>query len=283
MLLMLFNIDNYFRGREVEGPEWGLVLLLLYLTIITGGLTLLMGRTIYTLKQSNQDLWSVRYFLLSMFGLIVWNVGELIGKGLSYVFGPSYMIFVADENIPLALGALLSILSFSRYIQSILKTKKYRKREKLIAGRFLFATEVASTLAFVIITLRFLALGFLPSSFRSETKDLTIFALGILLLGVIVSLVFVTNQLYRERQAISSKLNQTRLFFYIAYYITILFAITSMLLSLVIYNLFTIDPLIGQFVSYPVFGLSLVAGLILYYGLFMPVWLQKKVGVLPSF
>ena len=101
-----------------------------------------------------------------------------------------------------------------------------------------------------------------------------------LLVVVLVSILFI--QLLKERAVLSSKLDRIRVNFYLLFLIFVLLGLVMVWIFLLSY-LFPELKQISEIVIYFIYLPSIFAIILLYFGVFLPDWLQKRLGLLPSF
>ena len=191
-------------------------------------------------------------------------------------------IFSGLDNVPLVLGIVLTVNSFFSYLQINLKINKYRQRRKLLNKHVFSSIRFLSLATLYLFVLRFIALPFMSEDGKAESFSLIIMVMIVLSLLVLILMSILFIQLVREKKVLSSKLDKIRVNFYIIFLILVLLALANVWFFLLSYELTSLKE-ISNIVIYLIYLPSLFAILFLYYGIFLPDWLQKKLGLLPSF
>jgi hypothetical protein len=275
----MFNFENYFRN---SGSSLGLGLefiYFLYLTFLTLINIIIFLRTRKKLQENQYPQSSIKYFFLSMFGLVIWNSGEITLSISLFVFDNQKSLLVGTDNFFLVLGVIMATTFFSMYIQTILKTKRYHAKRKLINSKIVNVISIIAFFCFIVVFGRFIALGFFEEGFRESSLRITLLFLLISVAVIIFLLLFVTRQLYVEKGSVTSKINKVRINFFISYYIILTIGLFGMLLFL-IFSIIAINEFILYLIPYVIFLTPTLAIVVLYYGLFLPIWLQKRVGII---
>ncbi|HUU88997.1 MAG TPA: hypothetical protein VMX17_14780, partial [Candidatus Glassbacteria bacterium] len=98
---------------------------------------------------------------------------------------------------------------------------------------------------------------------------------------LIIVLILSFYLLFREYKSITSKVNRTRLVIFLTY----LFSIVFTLIAIIVYLVFTVvsgNLTVLFYLGIPIFFFSIPAIISLYNGMFIPKWLQIRMGVLPA-
>ncbi|MFX0094706.1 MAG: hypothetical protein ACFFBD_23420 [Candidatus Hodarchaeota archaeon] len=278
---MVFNWLNYFTQaatgeKALLWPLFTVVLIILEFIIL-----IYFFKAYRNFRQNLPSLESVWPYLITMVGLAIWNLGEMFA-GITQILTIEYTIFQGGDNFFFPLGIAVALTFFISYLQTILQTQKRSRLYRLIAHRIFYIISGLALLVTLVLVVRFLSFGFMPSTFRSDTDSFV--TLMIIFVSLIVALLIIIGslQLYQEYKAITSKLNRFRLIMYQIFFGSVAFAILNVGVYFIL-DMFT--PIVGGlqfFLNTPIFLVSLPAMLGLYYGMFTPLWLQKKVDVLPS-
>ncbi|MFX0065786.1 MAG: hypothetical protein ACFFC7_26735 [Candidatus Hermodarchaeota archaeon] len=279
---MVFNWQNYLEAIIGSIPLEYWILNTAFLIIVEIMLLFYLGKSYRNFKQNLSSLEPVQDYLLAMTGLAVWNMGEVC-TGLTRVLTMGqYSALNGVDNFFVPIGATMTIMFFSRYIQTTIRTRRYNKRRELLTHRFFNICAVLSAIAIIIMLGRFLLLGFMPSQFRVDSEPVMIITLVILTFLITIILFFGIIQLYSEYMSISSKINRSRLIIYLIFLGSLILAGVFLALSLIALEVSPEGIVSNIYVPIPIFLSLLLAMLSLYYGMFMPIWLQKRMGVLPS-
>ena len=278
---MVFNWSNYFSQDNSVVPYSVVlaytILLIVFEVVILGYFIIAIIR----LKRNLQSLKGVRSFLMTIFGVFFWPIGEIIER-ITYLLsnGQKVLLFETD-SIFLPIGLTFAIIFFSFYIQNLLQTDKYRKSKVLFAHRFFNLAAIFAFLGLLLYTVKFFAIGFMTEEMMEKTgliSDITTLVIALILILVLI-MSFIL--MFREYKIITSKLNRTRLGIFLLY----LSSIVLTLISIIIYLIFTVisgDLTVLFYLGIPIFTFSFPAIASLYYGMFIPKWLQIRMGVLPS-
>ena len=121
--------------------------------------SILLVRTYTLLRKTNNE--ANKYLLRTMLGILLWNLGEWILTVTELLTNEKWGIFSGLNNVPLALGLVLTVNSFFSYMQYNLKINKYKQRRKLINQRLFSIVKILSIVALYLFVLRFLAIPFM--------------------------------------------------------------------------------------------------------------------------
>jgi hypothetical protein len=270
--MITFDWINYFEISDVTS----------YLEIYTLFITIsfvLLFEIFYILKMRRMfakgglSYFKTSYFLLTL-SIFLWPLGSYIGVITRILTENSYQIFSSENNIFFAVGLLLSIVLFARYIASILHSPFFKQRESSWNNTF----KILAIIAFISVTIllvRFILLGFFPPQFRGDTRAIiiimTIVSTGISTLILILATIF----LFKERRAVTSKLKKTQMTIYILFPLALSIAIVFAFLNQVWRFYFTSSLIFGNFI----YLAGLLAILSLYYGMFTPKWFLIRMNV----
>ena len=180
------------------------------------------------------------------------------------------------------MGIVLTIVSFFTYMKINLKINKYKSRRKLFNQRIFSFIKFSSGAALYLFVLRFLALPFMSQAGQDETSNLIIIILIFLSLLVVILTFILFIQMLRERKVLSSKLDLIRVNFYLLFLVLILLGLFMVWIFLFTYissALNAYSNILNMLIYIP----SILALIFLYYGIFIPEWVQKRLGLLPNF
>ena len=276
----MFRIIDYFVPGNAYGNVTALYEMFIFMSVMTLISTILLLKTYSLLKKTSND--ANKYLLRTMLGIVIWNLGEWILTITELFTHQQWGLFSGLDNVPLVLGIVLTVNSFFSYLQINLKINKYRQRRKLLNKHIFSLIKFLSLITLYLFVLRFLALPFMSEDGKTESfRIIIIVMIGLsLLVLVLMSILFI--QLVREKKVLSSKLDKIRVNFYIIFLVLILLAILNIWIFLLSYEISSLKE-ISNIIIYLIYLPSLLALLFLYYGIFLPDWLQKRLGLLPSF
>jgi hypothetical protein len=217
-----------------------------------------------------------------MIGILFWNLGEWILTIVQLLSNENWGIFSGVNNIPLAIGLVLTVNSFFSYMQINLKINKYKQRRRLFNQKIFSTIKLLSLITLYLFILRFLALPFMSEVGIDESFDIIIFILVGLSLLILILMFILFLQMIREKKVLSSKLDRIRINFYLIFLIFTLLAIVNVWLFLLSYLISDLKDL-SNIIIFLIYLPSLLALFFLYYGVFLPTWVQKRLGLLPSF
>jgi len=278
---MVFNWSNYFSQDNSTVPYSVVLVYTILLIVFEIVILAYFIIALIRLKRNLQSLKGVRSFLVTIFGIFLWPVGEIIER-ITYLFSNGQkVIFFETDSIFLPVGLTFAIIFFSFYIQKLLQTNKYRKSRELLAHRFFNLAAIVAILGLLLYTGRFIAIGFMSEEMMEKTGLISDIATLVIALTLILVLIVSFILMFREYKSITSKLNRTRLGIFLIY----LSSIVLTLISIIIYLIFTVitgDLTVLFYLGIPIFAFSFPAIVSLYYGMFIPKRLQIRMGVLPS-
>ena len=271
---------DYFVPGNAYGTYSSLLAMFTFMSLMVIISLFILIKTYLMLKKTRND--ANKYLLRTMLGILLWNLGEWILTITEIVTHEQWGLFSGLSNIPLALGLVLTVNSFFSYMQINLKINKYKQRRKLLNQKIFTLIRFLSIASLYLFVLRFLAIPFMSPQGIDESLNIIILILVFLSFLVLALMFILFIQLVRERKVLSSKLDKIRVNFYLVFIIFILiglFNVWFFLLSYLISDLKAISNIVIYIIYFP----SIIALLCLYYGIFLPDWLQKRLGLLPSF
>ena len=278
---MAFNWSNYFSQDNSAVPFVGVLIYTILLIVME---MLILGFSIVAvirLKRNLQTLKGVRSFIMTCFGLVFWPLGEIIER-ITYLFSNGQrVLFFETDSIFLPLGLTFAIIFFSFYLQNILQTAKYSKSQKLLSHKVLNLTTIVAYLGLLLYTSRFIAIGFMTEEVMDSTGLISDISTLVIAVTLIIVLILSFYLLFREYKSITSKVNRTRLVIFLTY----LFSIVFTLIAIIVYLVFTVvsgNLTVLFYLGIPIFFFSIPAIISLYNGMFIPKWLQIRMGVLPA-
>jgi len=278
---MAFNWSNYFSQDNSAVPFVGVLIYTILLIVME---MLILGFSIVAvirLKRNLQTLKGVRSFIMTCFGLVFWPLSEIIER-ITYLFSNGQrVLFFETDSIFLPLGLTFAIIFFSFYLQNILQTAKYSKSQKLLSHKVLNLTTIVAYLGLLLYTSRFIAIGFMTEEVMESTGLISDISTLVIAVTLIIVLILSFYLLFREYKSITSKVNRTRLVIFLTY----LFSIVFTLIAIIVYLVFTVvsgNLTVLFYLGIPIFFFSIPAIISLYNGMFIPKWLQIRMGVLPA-
>lgn len=276
----MLNFTDYLNSGNVYGTASQIEIMVLYMTLIVAVAIFVLVKTYHLLRKTKND--ANKYLLRTMFGILLWNLGEWFSSLTELFTHGQWGIFSGLSNVPLAMGIVLTIVSFFTYMQINLKINKYKSRRKLFNQRIFSFIKFASGAALYLFVLRFLALPFMSQAGQDETSNLIIIILIFLSLLVVILTFILFIQMLRERKVLSSKLDLIRVNFYLLFLVLILLGLFMVWIFLFTYissALNAYSNILNMLIYIP----SILALIFLYYGIFIPEWVQKRLGLLPNF
>ena len=276
----MFKIIDYFVAGNAYGTYSNLVIMFMFMSVMVIISVTLLAKTWILLRKTSND--ANKYLLRTMIGIVLWNLGEWILTVTELITGEKWGIFSGLDNVPLALGLVLTVNSFFSYMQINLKINRYKQRRKLMNQRIFSFIKFLSVMSVYLFILRFLALPFMSDVGKDESFNIIILVM-ILLSFLVLALMFILFiQLLRERKVLSSKLDRIRVNFYLIFLIFVLFGLFNVWAFLLSYLITDLKD-ISNIMIYLIYIPSIIALICLYYGIFLPDWIQKRLGLLPSF
>ncbi|MFX0091775.1 MAG: hypothetical protein ACFFBD_08430 [Candidatus Hodarchaeota archaeon] len=277
------NWLNYLVPIENGNFQPIILLFLLFFLVVEVVLLVYVLKAYWLFKQNLESLGPMWNFLIAMLGVTLVPFGEIFPIICVVLTNNQYTIFENSENIFYVLGMIIALIFFRWYLQPTL-IKRRRRWEDFFAHRFLNVAIIVGIGITLLMLLRFLLLGFMPSQFRIDTEP-ALTPIIIILGGIVMILVvFGSFQLYQEFKAVTSKLDRVRLLFYQGFFGAIALSIFSNLMFFIILISF-LDYRIDIFTylfSIPNVILPLVSLCSLYYAMFMPSWLQIRMKIMPK-
>ncbi|MHA1126719.1 MAG: hypothetical protein ACTSO7_06130 [Candidatus Heimdallarchaeota archaeon] len=277
----MFNWSNYFSQDNSAVPiavVWVYTILLAVMELV---ILVYFILTIIRLKRNLQTLKGVRSFIMTFFGLVFWSLGEIIERITYLISNGQKVLFFETDSIFLPMGLTFAFIFFSFYLKNILQTAKYSKSQKLLSHKFINLTTIVAFLGLLLYTGRFLAIGFMSEEMMEQTGLISDIATLVIALMLIIVSVISFYLMFREYKSITSKLNRARLVIFLTY----LFSLVFTMIAIIIYLVYTVasgNLTVIFYLAIPIFIFSLPAAISLYYGMFIPRWLQIRMGVLPA-
>jgi hypothetical protein len=277
----VFNWSNYFSQDNSAVPLVGILIYTILLVVLELIILGFFISTIFRLKRNLPTLKGVRSYIITYLGLVFWPLGEIIERITYLTSNGQEVLFFETDSIFLPMGITFAFIFFSFYLQNILQTAKYSKSQKLLSHTFLNITTIVAMLGLLLYAGRFIAIGFMTEEMMEQTGLISDIATLVIAVTLIIVLVLSFYLLFREYKSITSKLNRTRLVIFLTY----LFSLVFTLVSIIIYLIFTVvsgNLTVLFYLGIPIFIFSLPAVISLYNGMFIPKWLQIRMGVLPA-
>lgn len=276
----MFNINDYFNSGSVYPSYSFLQIIFFFMSLMLIISLVILVKTYLSLKKINNE--SNKYLLRTMLGILFWNLGEWITGLTQLLTNQQWGIFSGIDNIFLAIGLVLTINSFFNYMQGILKVNKYKQRRKLINQKVFSLLKFFTFSALYLFTIRFLARPFMSVEGKNESENLIIGILIALSFFVLILMVILFIQLLSEKKVLSSKLDKIRINFFFIFLLLLLLALINVWIFLLSYLISGLEN-ISNIVLFLIYLPSVIGLIFLYYGIFLPIWLQKRLGLLPSF
>lgn len=276
----MVNFTNYLISGNVYVTNFYIMVMVLFMTTMVAISSFVLIKTFTLLRKTKND--ANKYLLRTMLGIVLWNSGEWILSITELLTQGKWGIFSGLDNIPLAIGLVLTINSFFSYMQINLKINKYKSRRRLFNQKIFSLIKFASGAALYLFVLRFIALPFMSPAGEEETANIIILILIGLSLIIFILMTILFIQMVRERKVLSSKLDLIRVNFYMIFLILMLLGIIMVWIFLFTYLIPELNTM-SQAILFLIYIPSIFAIIFLYYGIFIPDWLQKRFGLLPSF
>lgn len=276
----MVNFTNYLISGNVYVTNFYIMVMVLFMTTMVAISSFVLIKTFTLLRKTKND--ANKYLLRTMLGIVLWNSGEWILSITELLTQGKWGIFSGLDNIPLAIGLVLTINSFFSYMQINLKINKYKSRRRLFNQKIFSLIKFASGAALYLFVLRFIALPFMSPAGEEETANIIILILIGLSLIIFILMTILFIQMVRERKVLSSKLDLIRVNFYMIFLILMLLGIIMVWIFLFTYLIPELNTM-SQAILFLIYIPSIFAIIFLYYGIFIPDWIQKRFGLLPSF
>jgi len=281
VIYLVFNWSNYFSQDNSTVPIVGVWIYTILLAVMELVILVYFISTIVRLKRNLQTLKGVRSFITTCFGLVLWPLGEIIER-ITYLYSNGEkVLFFETDSIFLPMGLTFAFIFFSFYLQNILQTAKYSKSQKMLSHKFLNLTAVVAILGLLLYIGRFVAIGFMTTEMMEQSGLISDIATLVIATMLIVVSVISFYLMFREYKSITSKLNRTRLVIFLTY----LFSLVLTMVAIIIYLIFTVvsgNLTVIFYLGMPIFFFSIPAVISLYNGMFIPRWLQVRMGVMPA-
>jgi len=278
---LVFNWSNYFSQDNSAVPIVGVWIYTILLAVMELVILVYFILTIIRLKRNLQTLKGVRSFIVTCFGLFLWPLGEIIERITYLTSNGLKVLFFETDSIFLPMGLTFAFIFFSFYLQNILQTAKYSKSQKMLSHKFLNLLAIVAILGLLLYTGRFVAIGFMTPEMMEQTGLISDIATLVIAVTLIVVLIISFYLLFREYKSITSKLNRTRLVIFLTYLFSLVFTLIAIIVYLV-YSVVADNLTVIFYLGIPIFFFSLPAVISLYNGMFIPRWLQIRMGVLPA-
>ena len=228
-------------------------------------------RNFISMGEWNQNLLGKTFFMINV-GLMLQVISQIVLRGSLYITDGQYAIFSFTKSFLYPIGATMVFVLFPYCSLMIVNISKGVRKIGIQLIKFLTLIAVAGI---------FLTLG---SSFNYIPEQEGAEIATILLSAVVVALGVIVLLLYRDSRNIPSKINKYRLYILILGLICYLFDFLSQTILIIgeltnnafitIYWTFTTQAIVGVFIYLAVIYC-------LYLSFFFPLWLQKRLNVLP--
>lgn len=275
----MIDLSAYFHsGTPYTSMSFLIVYtLFIWILVITNLVVLLKVLFSKTDNESNKSL-----LIITLIWLNILLLGEVFLTNIQIFSNRTIYVFNGIDNIFIPFGLSLSILYFSRYLQTQLMINKYSKRMSTISGQIISIAFYVTFLALLLLLGRFILLPFFSIEGLDEVNIIIEIISTILAIFVFILLILALFQLQHERNFISSKLDQARIKFYGYFIISLLVSLIFIILNLIA-SFIVISESIGQLLAIPVY-LGCTTGVItLFFGYTMPEWYRKRTGLSISF
>lgn len=275
----MINLNAYFSsGSSYSSKEF-----LIFYTLFIWLLVIINLTILIKVWRSNASGESNKSNLMTiLIWLNVWLLGEVCLTNVQLFSNLTVIVFADIDNIFIPFGLSLSILYFSKYMQTQLSINKYSKRINAISGQIITVTFYMTFMALLILLGRFLLLPFFTSEGKSEVDTITEVVTLLLAIIVLILLILALYQLQHERNFISSKVEKYRVKYYEYFIISLLISLVFIILNLAT-GFIEMPKIINDLIAIPVYLGSTTGILSLYLAYTMPDWLQKRAGLLVSF
>lgn len=276
---MMINFSAYFYSGSVYTSTEFLILYSLFIWILVIiNFTILVK--VFLSKNANEI--SKSLLVKTLVWLNIWLVGEILLTSFQLFSNRTVYVMNGIDNIFIPFGLVLSILYFSRYLQTQLMINKYSKRMNTISGQIISVAFYAGFLALLLVLGRFLLLPFFSGQGLNEVDTIIIVISMILAIFVLILFILALFQLRHEINFISSKFEQARIKMYQYFILSLLLSLIFIILNLV-FSIITIPQEFGQLLAIPLY-LGATTGLLsLFVAYTMPKWYRKRMGLVISF
>lgn len=275
----MINFSAYFYSGSVYTSTEFLILYSLFIWILVIiNFTILVK--VFLSKNANEI--SKSLLVKTLVWLNIWLVGEILLTSFQLFSNRTVYVMNGIDNIFIPFGLVLSILYFSRYLQTQLMINKYSKRMNTISGQIISVAFYAGFLALLLVLGRFLLLPFFSGQGLNEVDTIIIVISMILAIFVLILFILALFQLRHEINFISSKFEQARIKMYQYFILSLLLSLIFIILNLV-FSIITIPQEFGQLLAIPLY-LGATTGLLsLFVAYTMPKWYRKRMGLVISF
>lgn len=275
----MINFNAYFHNGSSYSSKEFLVLytIFIWLLVIINFIVLLK-----VLISKSSDTSGKSLLVTTMIWLNIWVYGEVLLTNIQLFSNLTIIAFADLDNIFIPFGLALSILYFSRFLQTQLTINKYSKRISTFSSKIVNIAFYITFVALLILLGRFLLLPFFSITGKEEVDSITEVIIIILALFVLLMLILALYQLENERKFISSKIDRYRVKFYEYFIVSLLVSLIFIILNL-ISGFVSIPQLLTDLLAVPVYLGSTTGILSLHFAYEMPDWLQKRAGLLVSF
>ena len=279
-MTMMINFDAYFSSGSSYSSKEFLILYTAFIWLLVC-LNFILFLKLYLTKKN--ELSGKNLVLTTLLWLNVWNYGELILTNVQLFSNLTVIVFADIDNIFLPFGLALSILYFSRYLQSQLMINKYSKRISTISSQIVAFAFYITFMALLLLLGRFLLLPFLSIQGKEELDVLIEFITIILAIFVLILLMLALYQLHNERNFISSKIDRYRVKYYEYFILSLLISLIFIILNLTAGLIFSFPQIVIDLIAIPVYLGSTTGAMSLYMAYVLPEWVQRRAGLIVSF
>ena len=276
---MMINFNAYFySGTPYTSMEFLFIYsIFIWILVITNFTVLLKVFFSRSNEETNKSL-----LLTTLVWLNIWLVGEILLTSIQLISDRTLYVLNGIDNIFIPFGLVLSILYFSRYLQTQLMINKYSKRMNTISGQIISVAFYAGFLALLLVLGRFLLLPFFSEQGLNDVDTITVIISAILAIFVFILFILALFQLRFEINFISSKLEQARIKMYQYFILSLVLSLIFIILNLVA-SIYPIPEVFGQLLAVPVYLGATTGALSLFFAYTMPKWYRKRMGLVISF
>ena len=276
---MMINFNSYFYSGT---PYTSMQFLILYSIFIWIWVIINFTVLLKVFFSRNNEETNRSLLITTLVWLNIWLVGEIILTSVQLISNRTIFVLNGIDNIFIPFGLVLSILYFSRYLQTQLMINKYSKRMNTISGQIISIAFYAGFLALLLVLGRFLLLPFFSEQGLNDVDTITIVISAILAIFVLILFILALFQLRFEINFISSKFDQARIKMYQYFILSLLLSLIFIILNLV-FSIITIPQVFGQLMAIPVYLGDTIGVLSLFVAYTMPMWYKKRMGLVISF